>query len=226
MPRQNPLSSSGPLPMVYALPSEGPYFPCAIKDDRGEQIPCDDGEVRACHTYTHSTRTHGAQHRAVDCCNQRVDGRCLCGAGDVALAHAARAEHDPARLRPRDRQGGDDDLRFLLGDALVQGDLVGPLRRPPVRHQPVRHRPRRRTPLRSERQASHPAVSSINLLQQILLQSAILTRSCLRSNDAPVEYAGRRGRLRAAGGVVDAAPVRSRRHQREREPFGRDSRDA
>ena len=48
MPRQNPLSSSGPLPMVYALPSEGPYFPCAIKDDRGEQIPCDDGEVRAC----------------------------------------------------------------------------------------------------------------------------------------------------------------------------------
>ena len=60
MPRQNPLSSSGPLPMVYALPSEGPYFPCAIKDDRGEQIPCDDGEVRRTHTcallHTHITR--------------------------------------------------------------------------------------------------------------------------------------------------------------------------
>ena len=81
---------------------------------------------------------------------------------------------------------------------------------------------------RFARSASHLlAISSSRLLQQIGGgQSSILTRSCLRSNDAPVEYAGRRRRLRAAGGVVDAAPVRSRRHQREREPFGRDSRDA
>jgi len=76
-------------------------------------------------------------------------------------------------------------------------------------------------------QPSPPLISASRSSKQIFLsQSAILTRSCLRSNDAPVEYAGRRGRLRAAGGVVDAAPVRSRRHQREREPFGRDSRDA
>jgi hypothetical protein len=43
MPVTNPLKASGPLPMVYATPSEGPHFPCPV-DASGKQIPCDDGK--------------------------------------------------------------------------------------------------------------------------------------------------------------------------------------
>ena len=41
--------------------------------------------------HTHSTRTHGAQHRAVDCCNQRVDGRCV--AQVTSLSHTPHAQN-------------------------------------------------------------------------------------------------------------------------------------
>ena len=44
MPRQNPMSASGPLPSVYATPSEGPHFPCAVGAN-GKQLPCDDGKA-------------------------------------------------------------------------------------------------------------------------------------------------------------------------------------
>lgn len=51
MPLQNPIEASGPLPGVYATPSEGPHFPCAVKGGsppfNGQQIPCDDGSSKS-----------------------------------------------------------------------------------------------------------------------------------------------------------------------------------
>ena len=47
----NPNQASGPLPGVYATPSEGPHFPCAVKGGsppfNGQQIPCDDGSSKS-----------------------------------------------------------------------------------------------------------------------------------------------------------------------------------
>jgi hypothetical protein len=51
IPLQNPIEASGPLPSVYATPSEGPHFPCAVKGGsppfNGEQLPCDDGASKS-----------------------------------------------------------------------------------------------------------------------------------------------------------------------------------
>ena len=51
MPLQNPIEASGPLPGVYATPSEGPHFPCEAKGGtppfNGQQIPCDDGSSKS-----------------------------------------------------------------------------------------------------------------------------------------------------------------------------------
>ena len=46
MPLQNPIEASGPLPSVYATPSEGPHFPCAV-DAQQMQLPCDDGASKS-----------------------------------------------------------------------------------------------------------------------------------------------------------------------------------
>ena len=57
MPLQNPIEASGPLPGVFATPSEGPHFPCAAKGGtppfNGQQIPCDDGSSKSL-THTRS----------------------------------------------------------------------------------------------------------------------------------------------------------------------------
>ena len=46
MPLQNPIEASGPLPSVYATPTEGPHFPCAV-GAQGKQLPCDDGASKS-----------------------------------------------------------------------------------------------------------------------------------------------------------------------------------